>query len=112
GYTPRASMQFHWKNRDYASFDDFLARLKSRKRKQLRKERQRARALIERLTWCGRGDDSAPIDEPLLDDLDRFYRITVASHGGRDYLRPGFFHRLAEALPDAMRVVEVVAGGR
>jgi predicted N-acyltransferase len=48
GYFARASMQFHWRNRGYATFDDFLAQLKSRKRKQLRKERDKARAAIER----------------------------------------------------------------
>ena len=34
-FFPRASLQFHWRNRDYQTFDDFLGALKSRKRKQL-----------------------------------------------------------------------------
>jgi uncharacterized protein len=108
GFFPRASMQFHWHNRGYATFDDFLAQLKSRKRKQLRKERERARAAIERLSWVPGGE----IDAAQLDDLDRFYRNTTDAHGGRDYLRPGFFHALAKHLPEAMRMVEVVAGGK
>lgn len=112
GYLPRASLQFHWHNRGYQTFDDFLAALKSRKRKQLRKERQRAQAAIDRLAWHGTGAGDEPIDRALLDDLDRFYRITTGEHGGRDYLRPGFFHRVAETLPEAMRVVGVTAGGR
>jgi uncharacterized protein len=107
GFFPRASMQFHWRNRGYRTFDDFLAQLKSRKRKQLRKERERARTTIERLSWI----PGAELDERQLDDLDRFYRNTTDQHGGRDYLRPGFFHALAKYLPDAMRMVEVVAGG-
>jgi predicted N-acyltransferase len=107
GYFPRASMQFHWHNRGYQTFDDFLAELKSRKRKQLRKERERARAAIERLSWVSGGE----LDQAQLDDLDRFYRHTTDEHGGRDYLRPGFFHALARYLPDAMRMVEVIAGG-
>jgi predicted N-acyltransferase len=108
GYFPRASMQFHWHNRGYQTFDDFLAQLKSRKRKQLRKERERARAAIERLSWVSGGE----LDPEQLDDLDRFYRHTTDEHGGRDYLRPGFFHALARYLPDAMRMVEVIAGGK
>jgi uncharacterized protein len=108
GFFARASMQFHWHNRDYKTFDDFLARLRSRKRKQLRKERERAQGAIERLSWVA----GAELDEAQLDDLDRFYRNTTDQHGGRDYLRPGFFHALARHLPDAMRMVEVVAGGR
>ncbi|HSK05136.1 MAG TPA: peptidogalycan biosysnthesis protein [Kofleriaceae bacterium] len=108
GHFPRASLQFHWKNRGYGSFGDFLGALRSRKRKQLRKERERARGAIERLAWI-----SAPeLDRARLDDLDRFYRSTTEQHGGRDYLRPGFFHRVAETLPDATRMVEVIAGGK
>src|SRR3954447_7592213 len=34
----RLGIQYHWFNRDYASFDDFLAGLSSRKRKAIRKE--------------------------------------------------------------------------
>jgi predicted N-acyltransferase len=108
GFFARASMQFHWKNRDYQTFDDFLAQLKSRKRKQLRKERERARATIEHLAWVPGGE----LTLAQLDDLDRFYRNTTEEHGGRDYLQPGFFHALAKHLPDAMRMVEVVAGGK
>jgi predicted N-acyltransferase len=106
GYFARDTFQFHWHNRGYQTFDDFLGQLKSRKRKQLRKERAKAQAAIERLTWV-----ESPSEEQL-DDLDRFYRITTDNHGGRDYLRPGFFHALARHLPEAMRMVEVVAGGR
>jgi predicted N-acyltransferase len=106
GFFARDTLQFHWKNRGYGSFDDFLAALKSRKRKQLRKERAKAQAAIDSLNWV-----EAPSQEQL-DDLDRFYRTTTENHHGRDYLRPGFFHRVAELLPDAMRMVEVIAGGK
>ncbi len=108
GFMARATYQFHWKNRGYATFDDFLATLKSRKRKQLRKERQKAQGAIERLDWYT-GD---ALDQAQLDDLDRFYRATTDNHGGRDYLRPGFFHTVAEALPEAMRVVFVQQAGK
>jgi len=107
GFFPRASLQFHWRNRGYTTFDDFLGALKSRKRKQLRKERARAREHVERLAWVAGGEAS----EDQLDDLDRFYRHTCASHGGRDYLRRGFFHALAKALPREMQMVEVLAKG-
>jgi predicted N-acyltransferase len=104
----RTSLQFHWKNRNYANFDGFLGELKSRKRKQLRKERQRAQAAMERLSWVS-GRDAT---REQLDDLDRFYRNTTEHHGGQDYLRPGFFHRLAQTLPDEMQIVEVIARGQ
>ncbi len=108
GFFPRASYQFHWKNRGYQTFDDFLGALTSRKRKQLRKERARAQGAIERLVWASGRD----LDQARLDDLDRFYRATTDNHGGRDYLRPEFFHVLARALPEAMQMVEVFASGK
>jgi predicted N-acyltransferase len=108
GFFPRASYQFHWKNRAYQTFDDFLGALTSRKRKQLRKERARAQSAVEKLVWTPGRD----LDQARLDDLDRFYRATTDNHGGRDYLRPEFFHVLAQALPDAMQMVEVIAAGK
>jgi predicted N-acyltransferase len=108
GHFARDTLQFHWKNRGYGTFDDFLGQLKSRKRKQLRKERLKAQQAVERIAWIDGGD----VDQERLDDLDRFYRTTTENHHGRDYLRPGFFHRVAETLPDAMRMVEVVQGGK
>ena len=108
GFFPRASYQFHWKNRGYQTFDDFLGALTSRKRKQLRKERARAQGAIEKLAWVAGRD----LDPARLEDLDRFYRATTDNHGGRDYLRPKFFHVLAEALPDAMQMVEVTVAGK
>ncbi len=42
GFLTRNDQQFHWPNRAYGSFDDFLAALSSRKRKTIRKERQDA----------------------------------------------------------------------
>src|SRR5690606_7393720 len=43
GLLQRTDQQFHWLNRGYATFDDFLSDLSSRKRKMIRKERERAR---------------------------------------------------------------------
>ncbi len=108
GFFPRASYQFHWHNAAYGTFDDFLGQLTSRKRKQLRKERARAQAAIGALSWIS----GRELDQRALDDLDRFYRQTTDNHGGRDYLRPRFFHLLAESLPDAMQMVEVTRDGQ
>jgi predicted N-acyltransferase len=108
GFAPRASYQFHWHNRGYASWDDFLAALASRKRKQLRKERAKVAAAIDGVRWRGRGE----LDTAALDRMDRWYRNTTDNHGGHDYLRPGFFHRLAETMPDELLVAEVSVKGR
>ncbi len=108
GFFPRLTYQFHWHNRGYQTFDDFLATLMSRKRKQLKKERAKARGAVDAITWRAGGE----LDADALDDLDRFYRNTTDNHGGRDYLRPQFFHLLAKYLPDAMQMVEVTRGGQ
>src|SRR5690606_23381695 len=42
GWLIRHDIQFHWENRDYASFEAFLGALVSRKRKDIRKERAKA----------------------------------------------------------------------
>lgn len=103
GLARRASYQFHWRNRGYKNFDEFLATLKSRKRKQIRKERRRAQEAIEKLEFV-------PAREMREEDmlaLDRFYRKTVAEHGGFDYLRPGFFEAAAKNMPDSMLFARV-----
>ena len=109
GFAPRASYQFHWHNQGYASYDDFLDRLVSRKRKQLRKERRRALEHIDGPVMFVPGRD---LTGEHLAALDRYYRSTVFAHGGMDYLRPGFFHELAQQLPDSMLFAQAQQGGR
>ena len=108
GFAERASYQFHWHNRDYECFDDFLGRLSSRKRKQFRKERLRAKEQIERFDFL-RGSELSRRD---LKMMDRLYRRNVYAHGGYDYLRPGFFERLIEHMPDEVVFGRVQCSGR
>ena len=104
GFAARSSLQFHWQSAGYDSFDDFTSALVSRKRKQIRKERRRARAAIDRLDFVS-GDAMTGADVAALD---RFYRATVAAHGGMDYLRPGFFERYLELAPGRVRFARAV----
>ena len=108
GFAARASFQFHWQTQGYASFDDFLAALASRKRKQIRKERAKVAAAIDGVRWIG----GAELTTVQLDALDRWYRATTDQHGGHDYLRPGFFHQVAAELPDETWLAEVSVGGK
>ena len=109
GFAPRLSFQFHWHNRGYASYDDFLAGLTSRKRKQLRKERRRALQKLDGPVEFVAGVD---LDEADIRAMDRYYRRTVYAHGGMDYLRPGFFTHLAELLPDHVLFARAARAGR
>jgi uncharacterized protein len=107
GFAPRASFQFHWHDHGYADFDDFLARMSSRKRKQFRKERRRVADAIDQLRFVP-GDE---LGDRQLAAMDRYYRETVADHGGMDYLRPGFFEHLVALLPERVQFAEVRRGG-
>jgi len=103
GFLQRQGQQFHWENRGYHSFDDFLAALNSRKRKQIRRERRDALAggiEVEVLT----GGDLAP---KHWDAFYRFYCATTDRKWGGGYLTREFFDLLHERL--AGRVVLMMA---
>ena len=86
GFAHREDRQFHFINRGYESFDDFLASLASRKRKNIRKERKAANdgITIKRLT----GDDLKP---EHWDIFWRCYLDTTQRKWGRPYLTRQFF---------------------
>ncbi|NOZ42084.1 MAG: N-acetyltransferase [Alphaproteobacteria bacterium] len=103
GFLPRLDQQFHWLNRGYNSFEDFLRALSSRKRKNIRKERRQALAGdidIEILT----GDD---IREDHWDHYFSFYLDTGQRKWGRPYLNRLFFSLLGERL--SARIVLIMA---
>jgi uncharacterized protein len=108
GLAPRASFQYHWHNRDYRDFDDFLARMSSRRRKQTRKERSRARGAVDAIEFV----PGAELSRADLRDLERFYRGNVAAHGGSAYLEPGFFGALVRRMPGAVLMARAVRGRR
>ncbi|NNC71258.1 MAG: N-acetyltransferase [Sphingomonadaceae bacterium] len=100
GWLIREGTQFHWANDGYASFDDFLAALSSRKRKTIRKERQRAveGLEIEHLT----GGD---LTETHWDIFWEFYQDTGLRKWGRPYLTRAFFSLLGERMADRVLLI-------
>ena len=98
GWIQRQGMQFHWENEGYASFDDFLAALSSRKRKILRRERRDANAAgLTFHALCG-----SEIRESHWDAFYRFYQSTVDRKWGSAYLTRKFFSLLGERLGDSV----------
>ncbi|WP_171233426.1 GNAT family N-acetyltransferase [Ruegeria sp. HKCCA4812] len=98
GLMLRSSQQFHWLNDGYAEFDDFLAALSSRKRKNIRKERAQANGFggeIRTLT----GDDLRP---EHWDAFWRFYQDTGARKWGSPYLTRQFFDIAQETMANDM----------
>jgi uncharacterized protein len=93
----RTGTQFHWENRDYADFDDFLAALSSRKRKAIRKERAAAQSAVDIQIICG-----ADITAEHWDAFWYFYQDTGARKWGRPYLTRAFFDVLGETMQDSL----------
>ena len=95
GWMIREGIQYHWFNRGYASFNDFLGNLTSRKRKALRKERAAAR---EGLTFRTlRGNEISPAD---WDAMWAFYQDTGSRKWGHPYLTRRFFDLVGERMGD------------
>jgi predicted N-acyltransferase len=94
GFLQRTGQQFHWENAGYASFDDFLAALSSRKRKTIRKEREAALAGgIEIHTLTGRA-----IERRHWDAFFRFYISTSDRKWGSPYLTREFFDIIGASM--------------
>lgn len=102
GFLLRRGIQFHWHNRGYRDFADFLDALRSDKRKTIRKER--ATALASGLSIEALEGVEA---RPVLRAFFPFYLATVDRRWGNAYLTEAFFAGLADRL--AERVVMVVA---
>jgi hypothetical protein len=106
GWLLREDTQFHWTNRGYASFDDFLDALSSRKRKDLRKERAKAQEGLEI-----RGLRGAEIEERHWDAFWQFYQDTGQRKWGRPYLTRKAFTLLGERMADRILLVLAYDGG-
>jgi uncharacterized protein len=98
GLLQRTDTQYHWHNRGYGSFDDFLAALASRKRKTVRKEREQARASGVTLEWL----TGADIKEAHWDAFFAFYMDTGYRKWGNPYLTRAFFSMLGQSMPDSI----------
>lgn len=108
GMLLRMGVQYHWENQGYASFDDFLDTLASRKRKDIRKEREKAAATGIRLhTLTG-----ADITPRHWDAFHRFYMATSDRKWGNPYLTREFFTLLGERLGDRVVLVMGEDDGR
>ena len=100
GWLLRRDCQFHWSNRGYATFEDYLDSFTAEKRKKARRERRRvAEAGIRFETRFG-GD----LDERLLDSVYGFHRDTFLRHGNEPYLTREFFSEIRRTLGDALMV--------
>lgn len=108
GFLLRSGVQFHWLNGGYRSFDDFLATLEQKKRKNIRAERRKvaeAGVTLRRM----RGVDATREDWVLFN---RCYRNTYREHHSTPYLNLDFFLRIGETMPDNILLVIAQKEGR
>jgi len=90
----RFDFQFHWTNNNYKGFDDFLASLKPKKRKNIKQERRKVRdqGIIVK-TFNG-----TELDAEQWDKIYYFYQITFMKKSGSPTLSMDFFKSIADRL--------------
>jgi uncharacterized protein len=112
GYVPRLSVQYHWRNRGWERFDDFLDALRGKRRREIRRERRSVRDAGVHVSVLS-GD---AMEERHWRAVDRFYRSTSERKWGRPYLTPAFFEQIRGSFAHRVRFVaaerqgELVAG--
>jgi predicted N-acyltransferase len=108
GMMLRRAVQFHWENRGYATFDQFLGELASTKRKKIGQERRRVREAGVQLHRL--------VGSEIRDEHWRFftrcYDGTYRAHHSTPYLNLDFFRRLGESLPDNVLMVTAELEGK
>jgi predicted N-acyltransferase len=92
----RHSTQFHWNNEAYSTFDDFLARMSSKKRKNIKRERRRVLETGISYRWLSGLD----LDQGAVELMYQFYARTIAHYGAQSYLNKAFFEYLAEQFSE------------
>ncbi len=104
----RKDCQFHWHNRDYRSFDDFLATFSSAKRKKARRDRRKVRDAG--ITF--RRVQGKELTREVWETVYRLISMTFMRRGSLPYFTPAFFVDIGERLPDNLLVILAELDGR
>ena len=97
----RTDCQFHWHNKNYGCFDDFLSTLKSRKKKKIRQERRKVKDSGLSIRWI----DGNETTEQDWTEFTRVYRQIYDRKYGMPAFNQSFFMDVAEAMPDQVQLV-------
>lgn len=100
GMLLRQDQQYHWENRGYGDFDDFLAALSANRRKTIRRERRDAQDRLEIVALTG-----AALTEDHWDAFFAFYMDTGGRKWGRPYLNRRFFSLLGQRMADKVLLI-------
>lgn len=108
GLAIREGVQFHWFNRDYRDFNDFLSTLNASKRKMLKRERRRVNEQsIHFMRITGK-----QVTEPQWRIFFQFYALTYLKKGGQPYLNLAFFQQIAASMGDQLLMVLAMKDGK
>ena len=108
GFLQRIDQQFHWQNGDYRTFDEFLADLASKKRKNIKRERRDALANDIEIEWITGSD----LTESHWDAFYQFYMDTGARKWGSPYLTRRFFSEINDVMAEDVLLIMAKREGR
>jgi predicted N-acyltransferase len=107
GFMLRSGVQFHWLNAGYASFDDFLATLERKKRKNIRAERRK----VEEAGVTFRQIAGIDISTEDWQFFKQCYDRTYALHASTPYLNLEFFLRIGASMPQNILLIQAIREG-
>lgn len=108
GFSRRTGYQFHWHNHEYEDFGEFLSRLTSKRRKEIKRERREvARADLDIRTLGGHD-----ISEAEWSAYNQLYRSTYDRKWGFPSLTLGFFKEVGHTMPESVVLTMVRSAGR
>ncbi|MDB5839888.1 MAG: hypothetical protein JWQ23_1840 [Herminiimonas sp.] len=108
GFMLRSGVQFHWLNAGYRDFEEFLASLEQKKRKNIRAERRKVREAGISFRRVA-GVDAGEADWRFFK---RCYDHTYANHYSTPYLNLDFFLRIGATMPRNVLLVVAERAGR
>ncbi len=108
GFMLRDSVQFHWHNQGYQSFEDFLAALTMKRRKNIRRER--AEVAANQLNYRHISGAMASTDDWSF--FYRCYENTYREHHSSPYLTEECFHLLGQVMPEHFHLIIATADER
>ena len=108
GYLQRTDQQFHWENRAFANFEEFLSALTARKRKTIRRERHDALANGISVHWLTGSD----LTEEIWDAFFQFYMETGSRKWGRPYLTRPFYSLVGHTMRERIVLIMAKRAGR
>lgn len=105
-HSARHGFQYHWHNRGYQNFDEFLGALTSKKRKNIRRERRE----VHEQGFRFRRRFGSEVEPEEWARFDTFYRSTFAMHGNHPFLNAEFFATVGRTMGEQVLLIEALLG--